>query len=193
MRTVATLLGLVSLVHAAAAQSPAAPQHRLTSPDGETELRVEVGPALTYAVAHRSGGLINASPISLTLSDGRVLGRDARVLSAETRQVRDSVRPIVPTRNAVVRDEFRELRLRFEGGYGLDVRAYDHGVAYRWVLTLRQDSATIVSEQATFGVARDAAALVGLDSTLITHYEPMYQRYDAYPSSPSLNINIPLR
>jgi hypothetical protein len=29
-----------------------------------------------------------------------------------------------------------------------------------------------------------------------TYYEPMYQRYDhydRYPSSPSLNINIPLR
>jgi hypothetical protein len=26
-----------------------------------------------------------------------------------------------------------------------------------------------------------------------TYYEPMYQRYDHYPSSPSLNINIPLR
>ena len=26
-----------------------------------------------------------------------------------------------------------------------------------------------------------------------TYYEPMYQRYDRYPSSPSININIPLR
>ena len=25
-----------------------------------------------------------------------------------------------------------------------------------------------------------------------TYYEPMYPRYDRYPSSPSLNINIPL-
>jgi hypothetical protein len=26
-----------------------------------------------------------------------------------------------------------------------------------------------------------------------TYYEPMYPRYDRYPSSPSVNINIPLR
>lgn len=26
-----------------------------------------------------------------------------------------------------------------------------------------------------------------------TYYEPMYERYDRYPSSPSVNINIPLR
>jgi hypothetical protein len=26
-----------------------------------------------------------------------------------------------------------------------------------------------------------------------TYYEPMYPSYDRYPSSPSLNINIPLR
>jgi hypothetical protein len=26
-----------------------------------------------------------------------------------------------------------------------------------------------------------------------TYFEPMYPRYDRYPSSPSVNINIPLR
>jgi alpha-glucosidase len=175
MRILATLLGLVSLVHGATAQAPRARQHRLTSPDGETEVLVELGPVLTYAVTHRGRPLLSASPVSLTLDDSR-LGGGARVVSADVRQVRDSVRPVVPTRNAVVPDHFRELRLRFDGGYGLDLRAYDQGVAYRWVLTLPRDSVTIVSEQATFGVARDAEALVGLDSTFFTHYEPAYQR-----------------
>jgi alpha-glucosidase len=127
-------------------------------------------------VTHRGAALLGASPISLALEDGRVLGRDARVLSADTRQVRDSVRAVVPTRNAVVRDDFRELRLRFAGDYGLELRAYDHGVAYRWVLTLPADSVTVLSELASFGVPRQAEALVGLDSTFITHYEPVYQR-----------------
>jgi alpha-glucosidase len=176
MRTFATLIGLVSLVHAATAQSPGLPRHRITSPDGEAEVRIEVGAVVTYAVTHRGHPLLDASAISLVLEDGRVLGRDARVRSANVREVGDSARPVVPTKNAVVPDHFRELRLRFEGGYGLEFRAYDHGVAYRWVLTLPQDSVTIVSEQATFGVAHAAEALVGLDSTFITHYEPVYQR-----------------
>ena len=176
MRILATLLGLATLVHAAGAQGPAPRQYRVASPDGQTQLQVEVGAALTWAVTHRASPLLAAAPISLTLGDGRILGYLARVVSTGQRQVHDSVRPVVPTRNAVVPDRYNELYVRFDGGYGLELRAYDNGVAYRWLLSLPQDSVTIVSEQATFGVARDAEALAGLDSTFITHYEPAYQR-----------------
>jgi alpha-glucosidase len=176
MRIIATLLGVASLAHAAAAQSPASRHRVVASPDGNTELRLEVGPVVTYAVAHRGRSLLGASPVSLVLGDGRVLGRDARVASSRARAVRDSVRPLAPTKNAVVPDRYNELSLRFRGGYSLELRAYDNGVAYRWLLALPQDSVTVVSEQATFGLAPDAVALVGLDSTFITHYEPAYQR-----------------
>jgi alpha-glucosidase len=48
------------------------------------------------------------------------------------------------------RDRFAELRVRFEGGFDLVLRAYDEGVAYRWVLALPDSSVTVVSEEATF-------------------------------------------
>ena len=176
MRALATLLALVAIAHAAAAQNRGVRPHRVVSPDGDTELRVEVGAAVTYAVTHRGSPLLGTSPISLTLGSDRILGHHARVVSTRTRQVRDSVRPVVPTKNAVVPDRYNELSLRFDGGYGLELRAYDNGVAYRWLLSLPQDSVTVVSEQASFGLARDAQALVGLDSTFITHYEPVYRR-----------------
>ena len=176
MRALATLLALVALVPAAAAQTRGVRPHRVVSPDGETEIRLDVGAALTWSVSHRGDPLLAASPISLTLGDGRILGYLARVASTNARQVRDSVRPVVATRNAVVPDRYNELSLRFEDGYGLELRAYDNGVAYRWVLGLPQDSVTVVSEQATFALARDAEALAGLDSTFLTHQEPVYRR-----------------
>jgi hypothetical protein len=108
MRTFATLLGLVSLVPAATAQSPGLRSHRVTSPDGQTELRVEVGPVLTYAVTHRGGPLLTASPISLALDDGRVLGRDA-VLGPRAADADSVVRGA--TKNAVVPDHFRAAAL----------------------------------------------------------------------------------
>jgi len=176
MRAIAALFCLLALAQAAGAQSPGARQHRVASPDGNTEIRLDVGASLTWAVARRGEALLTASPISLTLGDGRILGYLGRVVSSNARQVRDSVRPIAPTRNAVVPDRYNELSLRFEGGWGLELRAYDNGVAYRWVLALTQDSATIAAEQATFGVARESQALIGLDSSFMTHQEPLYRR-----------------
>ncbi|MDB4884112.1 MAG: hypothetical protein JWL95_2878 [Gemmatimonadetes bacterium] len=148
--------------------------YRAQSPDGATEIAVDVTDHVTYSVSHAGRPLLAASPISVTLTSGRVLGRGERVRSETSRQVRDSVRPVAPTKSTYVADRFNELRLRF-AGYDLELRAYDEGVAYRWVLAL-PESVTVRAEEATFAVAGQAEALLGIDTTFMTHYEPAYHR-----------------
>ena len=167
------LCGL-GLAHQAGAQRSRS--YTLRSPDTATSVRVEVGDRVTYAIAHRGKDIVSPSPISLTVAGGRVLGRAASVRSTSERQVRDSTRPVAPTKNAVVRERFNELSIRFQGGYGLELRAFDNGVSYRWVLDLPDSSVTVMSEQATFNVAGRATGIVGLDSSFMTHQEPVYRR-----------------
>ena len=148
--------------------------YTVSSPDGATTVRVEAGARVTYSVTRRGRMLVAPSPISLTLAGGRVLGRDARVSGSVVRQVRDSVRPVAPTKSATVRERYAELRLRFGGDYALEVRAYDEGIAWRWTLDLG-DSTTVVAEQASFDVRGATPGWVGLDSTFMTHQEPAYK------------------
>jgi alpha-glucosidase len=171
-RLVAPLALLVCLTSVAGAQRPQ--QYRTLSPDGATELTVDVTDHVSYSVTHGGRTLLGASPISLTLASGRVLGRGERVRSEASRQVRDSVRPVAPTKSTWIADRFNELRLRFNG-YDLELRAYDEGVAYRWVLAL-PESVTVRSEQATFAVSGQAEAVLGIDTTFMTHYEPAFHR-----------------
>jgi hypothetical protein len=63
----------LSLLAAAAPAQPRA--YAARSPDGETEISLAVGDAVTYTVTHRGQALLGPSPISLTLDGGRVLGR----------------------------------------------------------------------------------------------------------------------
>jgi alpha-glucosidase len=171
----APLLALLSLslaVPSAAAQRSR--QYQLQSPDGANQIAVEVGDRITYAVTRRGRPVLDASPISLTLDGGRTLGAGVRVRSEARRQVRDSVRPVAPTKSAVVADRFNELRLRL-GDHDLELRAYDEGIAYRWVLAVG-DSVTVRAEQASFVVAGQAEAIVGIDTTFMTHYEPVFRR-----------------
>jgi alpha-glucosidase len=174
MHRFAVALATLILAASSAASGQQGRQYQVQSPDGATQLTVEVGPQLSYSVTHRGRPLLSSSPISLTLQGGRVLGAGDRVRSEARRQVRDSVLPLAPTKSGVVRDRYNELRLRFTG-YDLELRAYDEGVAYRWVLALG-DSAVIGSEQATFALAGPATAIIGIDSTFQTHQEPVYQR-----------------
>jgi alpha-glucosidase len=187
-----------------AARPAAAQTYTVRSPGGVNEVAVAVGDSVTWSVRHRGRALLAPSAIGLTLggpggAGGRLLGRGVRgAVRARTRVADTTLRPVVPYKNARVRDRYAELRLDVaggrRGGYALEVRAYDDGVAYRWV-TAFPDSVTVVDETARFqlaappnGVARDPArasdplppgpprALVGLDSSFMTHYEPAYRR-----------------
>jgi alpha-glucosidase len=169
------LLASAVLIVVLTSRAIAQRSYTVRSPDGETELVVRVGQGITYSVSHRGKPLIETSPISLTLESARVLGRAARVRGVDTRQVNDSIRPVVPTKNAVIRDRYASMRLDFRDGFALETRAYDNGVAYRWVTSLA-DTITVAAEEATFHLAGDAQAIAGLDSSFMTHYEPAYRR-----------------
>ena len=138
-------------------------------------MTIDVGARLTYAVTHNGRPLLTESPISLSLGN-TVLGRGSSVRESTQRQVRDSVRPVAPTKNAVLQDRFNELRIRFREGFALELRAYDNGVAYRWVLELPDSIVTVRSEEATFSVAGGATAIAGMDSSFMTHQEAVYKR-----------------
>ena len=165
---------LLALLVPGSASSQGVRSYAVQSPDGATELTVEVGERVAYSVRRRGVSVLDASPISLTLDRGRTIGARSTVRSQSRRQVRDSLRPVAPVKRAVVPDRFAELRLRF-GDHDLEVRAYDEGIAYRWVLAVA-DSVTVRAEEATFAVAGESEAIVGVDTTFMTHYEPVFRR-----------------
>jgi alpha-glucosidase len=171
-RLVALLVLCACLAQPAGAQR--SQRYGAQSPDGATQITVDVADRVTYSVTHGGRTLLDPSPISLTLASGRTLGRGDRVRSEASRQVRDSVRPVAPTKSTYIADRFNELRLRFNG-YDLELRAYDEGVSYRWVLAL-PESVTVRSEEATFAVSGQAEALIGIDTTFMTHQEPAFHR-----------------
>ncbi len=69
------------------------------------------------------------------------------------------LRPVVRVKRAEVRDRFNERRIDFAGDYSLIVRAYDDGVAYRFVTKLPGEI-TVANEDATFAFAGRPPALL---------------------------------
>ena len=91
-------LVLILTASPAAAQRPR--QYQLRSPDNATQINVDVGDRISYSVSHGGRPLLTASPISLTLGDGRTLGVGTSVRSESRREVRDSVRPVAPVKRS---------------------------------------------------------------------------------------------
>ena len=110
----------------------------LKSPDGRLEITIRTGQeGLAYSLSDEGRILISESPISVTLSDGTKWDGKGR-LSGVTRRSSDQTLASDIYRRALIRDKYNEMTLKYRG-YSLVVRAYDNGVAWRFVSGLRSD------------------------------------------------------
>ena len=151
---------LAAAAFCAAAVLPASAKdsvYKVASPDGHLSATVVVGKTISYSVSRDEISLIAPSEISMSLSDGIVFGEDDKVRKVKKSTV-DQVLPAIAYKKAEVRDNYNEITLIFKE-FSLVFRAYDEGVAYRFVSALKNDS-KVLAEQADFNFAKDWDAYV---------------------------------
>jgi alpha-glucosidase len=128
------------------------------SPDGKTNLTVSAGSTINWSVKHESTEVITPSTIALDLADGEVLGKNAIVKKSATVSVNETINtPIY--KKASVSNNYNQLTLTFKGDYGLILRAYNDGVAYRF-FTQKKGEITIINEEANFNFKDDDKAFL---------------------------------
>ncbi|MFN7118870.1 MAG: glycoside hydrolase family 97 protein [Saprospiraceae bacterium] len=123
--------------------------HTLRSPDGTIQVQLTAGAQLHYQVSYQQQVLLDSCKVALYLQDGTILGQNATIQKTSRRSVRDTILPVVKEKRAKIPDVFEELTLQCKGNYSLIFRAYNDGVAYRWVTNFK-DSITILNEDAIF-------------------------------------------
>jgi alpha-glucosidase len=143
------------------------------SPSGDIAVEIVVADELTYSVTWRGRPLVTASPVSMTLEDGTVIGPDARVVDSRHRTVDEEISLVVPEKFARIRDHYEELTLDLTGGWGLDVRAYDDGVAYRF-RTSAGDSTIVAAEELTATFEGNPLVWFPTEESFLTHSERVY-------------------
>ena len=129
----------------------------LSSPDGKLNVAIEAGETVTYSLSHDGTLLLAPSQVSMVLDDGTVYGVGSRFLGKKTRSV-DAQTDAFNYKKKTVEDHFNELTLRFKG-FNLIFRAYDDGMAYRFV-SLSDSPFKVVSETAEFAFPEDWKAYV---------------------------------
>lgn len=130
----------------------------LSSPDGKLKSTITVGDKLTYDISCNGQQVLAPSPISATLDNGKVWGDKAR-LSKVTEKKNDTQIDAPFYRSSCVRDYYNELTLRFKGDYSVVFRAYNDGVAYRFVNHAKKPFC-ILNEEVDYRFPADVTASV---------------------------------
>lgn len=133
--------------------------YQVSSPDGHITVSVTVGENISYTVSRDGQTLIAPSTISMNLSDGIIFGQNDKVRKT-MRSSFDETFPTVAYKKAEVRDNYNQILLNFKE-FSLIFRAYDDGVAYRFVSNLdKKKTYEVISEQAEFNFGEDRQAFI---------------------------------
>jgi alpha-glucosidase len=149
-------------------------RYLLRSPDGKTEVQLRIGDKVLYTVLHKGAVVVGPSPIGLVTREAGAV--KPVVTRKEERAVDQKVHPAVREKRREIADRFHELRLTFQGGFGLTWRAYDNGVAWRWTSALPGEL-TILGEEASFGFTPNATVYYPREDDFYSHNERRYVRY----------------
>ena len=149
------------------------------SPDGKIDVTIDAAAKITWSAMHENNVIIAPSPISLTLSNGEVLGDQSKNYFSKNASANTVINTPIYKKKSII-DNYNQLTLQCKGDYGIIVRAYNDGVAYRF-FTNKKGEITIQSEEANFNFDNDYNCFIphvrdfrGKNDQYIQSFEALY-------------------
>lgn len=104
----------------------------LASPDGSLNTTVSIDEKLSYDIRCNGNVILAPSALSMTLDNGTVWGEQPRLAKSSRKSIDETVAsPFY--RQTEMRNHYNALTLDFKKGWSVEFRAYDDGIAYRFI------------------------------------------------------------
>ncbi len=152
-----------------------AQQYQLASPDQQIKVQLSVADQVSFSVSFKNRQIIKPSAIGMRLDQGIWLGKTASVERVQRTTIKETLTPVVKVKSAKIENYCNQLLVRFKGNYGLLLRAYNDGVAYRWFTSFDRDI-RVLEELVTFEFGADHHLYFPEEESLFSHSERLYQR-----------------
>lgn len=164
---------------------------QVNSPDEKLQVTVDLSKNVSFSLSYEGETVIQDSPVSLTMQDGTELGKLPRYRSDFLFSHDRYLRPIYGYQNNI-HEHCNELIISFKGDYSIAFRAFDNGMAYRWI-TKFSGGMIVKDETANFNFVGDYKAYFhpdSFDSSFESDY--VYQPIGSFKKMSSLPLLIDL-
>ncbi|MBR6457541.1 MAG: glycoside hydrolase family 97 protein, partial [Bacteroidales bacterium] len=157
----------------ALAISAGAKDFKVSSPSGDLKVTVSVTDSTRYTLEVKGITVLKDCAIAMELEDGRVLGVGSKIRK-DTRGSRTEsiVAPLY--RQASFDATYNYIRLSYDGDYILQFRAYNDGVAYRFVTSFASD-VVVKNETVEFNFADKYPLVIPMVPKREDRYETSFE------------------
>jgi alpha-glucosidase len=146
----------------------------LLSPDKRIRVSVNLQGKLSYSVSVSGTVLLQDSYLQLNLANQH-LGERPQLRKKSFEAVNTTAQPVVALRSSTVPNTYNLLKLAFANEFGVEFRAYNDGIAYRFITT-KKDSIEVKSEDVHLHFADPVETSYLETGSFKTAYEILYQR-----------------
>jgi alpha-glucosidase len=145
----------------------------VTSPDGKAVIKLNYSKSLILSVDYNNQQVMAPSAVSMNIAEYPDAFRNPTRSKVITRKVNSEIIPVVAEKRSRIPDVYNEADIWFKGNFGIRLRAYNDGVAWRF-LTRFKDSITVVNEFVTLNMAAADSVYYGDEDNFISHSERFY-------------------
>ncbi|MBN2699253.1 MAG: glycoside hydrolase family 97 catalytic domain-containing protein [Bacteroidales bacterium] len=148
--------------------------YSLSSPDSRIRIEVDTREKVNWSVFYDDILILEPSGISLTLDSFGTLGLNPRIINQESHSVDQGIQSFVPVKSSIIADKYNELVISFRGEYRIAFRAYDNGVAYRFITEI-ENELIIRSEEINYSFPGNYDVILTHTEGFITHQEALFR------------------
>ncbi|SEJ36547.1 alpha-glucosidase [Dyadobacter sp. SG02] len=149
----------------------------LRSPGGKLKVSIVIEDKILFTISDQDEPILRNNHLSLSLKD-EVLGNNPQLVSAKKTKGGDLIKPFVALKFSTVRNEYNGLILKFKHDFALEFRAFDEGVAYRFI-TSKKGEIEVAGEQVTVNFPSEYILHLQQNKGFKTAYEEPYQHVES--------------
>ena len=159
----------------------------LISPNGELKVSLNLSDKIYYSIDFNGDVLLKDNSLQLTLRN-QVLGQNPKLRRQKRTSVDEQLTPIVPLKYAKVNNRYNQLLLTFKD-YSVEFRAFDDGVAYRFITSQKGD-VEVMNEECAINFPSDYLLHLQQPGGFHTAYEEPYTHVQSNSWKPEERIDV---
>ncbi|TRX25190.1 glycoside hydrolase family 97 protein [Flavobacterium franklandianum] len=151
---------------------------QLLSPNGKIEIKIVVDETISWSILNKKDLFLAPSAMSMTLDKNVILGKNPILLNTKKESIRTSFETPFYKKKSV-QDHYNQLVLNFKGDFSVEYRAFDDGVAYRF-LTKKKGNITVKSEEVVLNFDQDYSTLMPYVRDLRNPKDPYISSFESH-------------
>lgn len=171
MKNIKLFAGLFFLIAVYNLQAQKA-NFEVNSPNGALKVSITLADKIYYSITAGNEVLAEKNHLALMLSDGN-LGLNPKLINTKSGKVNEVLKPVIPLKFATVSNSYQYLILNFKGNYAVEFRAFDEGIAYRFI-TSKKGEIEVLDEDFTVNLPADYLLHFQQTGSFKTSYEEEY-------------------